>query len=110
MLLNTRLRRCGAPRLSCLLAAWPHRAREVPLETSSTYCGNPEEEGTVYESSSTRASQSQIHSQNRRTLSTKLLTFGVFERDFGFDSHEWCRSQAATTAKQRKDNVSPLQG
>ncbi len=40
-------------------------------------------------SSSSRASQSQIHSRKRRMLPPKTLTYAVFDRDFHFYSHEW---------------------
>ena len=43
-------------------------------------------------SSSTRPSQSQNHSQSRRMLSPKTLTFGV-DCEFGFGSREWSCSE-----------------
>ena len=44
---------------------------------------------SLLESSSTLECQSQNWRQNRRLLSPKTLTYGVFYREFGFDSHEW---------------------
>ncbi len=41
------------------------------------------------ESSSTRASQCQIHSQKRRMLSLKTIKSGDIDCEFGFDSQEW---------------------
>ena len=44
---------------------------------------------TPVHSSSTRASKSENHSQNRLMLSPKTLTYGDIDCDFGFGSHEW---------------------
>ena len=50
------------------------------------------------QSSSTRASHSQNHSQKhcRSMLSPKTLAYGVFDCDFGFDSQEWVCSNVFT--------------
>ena len=51
----------------------------------------------IPESTHARASQRQIHSQNHLLLSPKSLTYGVFDREFGFDSQEWGCSQNNST-------------
>ena len=67
-----------------------------------------------HESNSTRGSNSEIPSQKRRKQESSATTYGVFDREFGFDLHEWSCSNDASSDRvgsgMNGDPPSPLVG